>query len=211
MSKTPEDRVAKRGGKFVLGFFVYLVTTGIVLGALGFFWAAHSFNAAGPLKKTSFISVERGSGLKKIAYQLEETGAIDNRYIFVAGVQFLGASGDLKAGEYQLEAGISAKDIVKKMRDHEVFGRRVTIREGLTSFEIVRLLKSVEELSGEVSQVPIEGTLLPNTYDYQLNEDRNSLLLRLESEMEKVILPACLILLEREASARFSDMLDMEC
>ena len=187
MSDIPEDQVAKHGGRFVLGFFVYLITTGIVLGSLGFFWAAHSFNAAGPLQENMLISVERGSGLKKIAYQLEETGAIENRYIFVAGAQFLGASGDLKAGEYELEAGISAKDIVTKMRDHDVFGRRVTIREGLTSFEIVRLLNGVKELSGEVSDVPAEGSLLPNTYDYQLNEPREAILARMAEDMSKVL------------------------
>jgi len=187
MSDTPENRVAKRGGKFVLGFLVYLITTGIVLSALGFFWAAHSFNSAGPLGEEKLVSVERGMGLNQIAAKLEDESAISNRYLFILGARFLGAASDLKAGEYQLEAAISARYIVQKMRDHDVFGRRVTIREGLTSFEIVRLLKGVEELSGEVTAIPPEGSLLPNTYDYRLDEPRSDLLARMSKNMTATI------------------------
>lgn len=205
------NKEAKAGLKFLLGLFVYAATTFVVLFALGFWWAASQFMAPGPLTETKLITIESGTGLRGIASTLESKGAIEHGTIFVFGTRVLGAQAALKAGEYELQPKMSARDIMNLLRDGDTVKRRFTIREGLTSFEIVRHLKTVDGLSGEVSSVPAEGVLLPNTYDYQLNEKRSVILARLEDEMEKLVLPACQILLEREAGARFSDMLDMEC
>ena len=205
------DKQAKTGLKFVLGFFVYSSTLLVVLVACVFWWAANQFQAPGPLTETKLIVVERGSGLNGIANTLVAENAIESPYIFIAGTRILGAQGALKAGEYELLPGMSAKNIMMMLREGKTVARRFTIREGLTSYEIVRHLKTVENLSGEVKKIPVEGTLLPNTYDYQLNEDRGEILKRLEQEMEKVLLPACLILLEREEGAMLEDFLDDEC
>ncbi len=197
--------------KFVLGFFVYGFTTFVVFLALGFWWAAGQFTASGPLQEAKLINIERGSGLNGIATQLQAEKAIESSNIFVFGTRILGAQGDLKAGEYELLPSMSARDIMALLRDGKTVARRFTIREGLTSFEVVRHLQTLEGLSGDVSTVPPEGALLPNTYDFQLNEDRTAILARLETEMEKVVLPACLILLERIAGSTLKDMLNMEC
>ncbi|MEM7651016.1 MAG: endolytic transglycosylase MltG [Pseudomonadota bacterium] len=205
------DEAAKRGLTFVLGFFVYGFTTLVVVLALSFWWAASQFQAPGPLQETKLITIERGTGLNAIAQQLSDKGAVKSPYIFIFGARILGAQSSLKAGEYELQPGMSAKDIMITLRDHEVFARRFTIREGLTSYEVVRHLKTIENLSGEVDAIPAEGILLPNTYDYQLGEERAEILKRLENEMEKVLLPACKVLLEREAGTTLEDFLDMDC
>lgn len=208
MSKSAEDKIARGGLKFVIGLFVYAFTTSIVLGAVAFWWGAQSYNGAGPLEKETLFTVERGTGLNQIATKLEDAGAIDNRFLFIAGTRILGMASDLKAGEYQLDPSISAKDIAIKLRDHDVFGRRVTIREGLTSFEIVRLLKGVKELSDDITTVPPEGSLLPNTYDYQLNETRDAVLGRLSNNMVSTLITLC----ELEATVKdFQNLLSLEC
>lgn len=181
------DETAKRGLKCVLGLFVYGMTTLIVLLAIGFWWGAHSFSSPGPLEETKLITIERGSGLNTIATQLENEGAINNRYVFIAGTRFMHAQGDLKAGEYEMNAGISPKEIVVKLRDHDVYGRFITVREGLTSYEVVRLLKNAENLTGEIADIPSEGSLLPETYDYQLDEPRSAVIARMQNAMKDVI------------------------
>lgn len=191
MSEPTEDKIAKHGAKFLLGLFVYIFTTGVVVCAAAFWWGAHSYNSTGPLDETKLVSIERGTGLNQIASLLESEGAINNRYLFIIGTRVLGAATDLKAGEYELDAGISAHKITQKLRNHDVFGRRITIREGLTSFEIVRLLTEVDNLSGEVTDIPKEGSLLPNTYDYRLEESREAILLRMSSAMVQTISKFC--------------------
>jgi len=207
MGKKP----ANTGLKFVLGFFVYGFTTCIILVALSFWWASGEFKSPGPLVENRLITIERGSGLNNIAAMLEQDGIIKSRYIFIFAARVMGAQSALKAGEYELQARMSARDIMDILREGKTFGRRFTIREGLTSFEIVRHIKGVENLSGDVKIIPAEGTLLPNTYDYQLGERRDAVLARLEQEMESAVLGVCLILLEKVAGTTFKDMLDMEC
>ncbi|NCT41220.1 MAG: endolytic transglycosylase MltG [Alphaproteobacteria bacterium] len=194
-----ENTPQKRGGRFVLGFLVYLITTAIVVAAVGFFWAAQHFTGAGPLKEDTLIAVERGMGLNQIATHLEAENAIDSKYIFILGARFLGAAADLKAGEYQLEPGISAKDIVAKMRNHDVFGRFVTVREGLTSYEVVVLLNGYEELiPRRAKSLPEEGSLLPQTYSYQLGEEVFSVLDRMQNMMRDEVGALCAIENPRE-------------
>ena len=193
MSQSNEEKQARKGLKAVLGLFVYGMTTLVVLAGLGFWWAASHFSTAGPLESSKTVTIERGSGLRGIANTLTDEGVIENPFIFIFGVRILGAQGDLQAGEYEIEAGASAKDIAYKMRDGDTVKRRFTIREGLTSFEIVRHLKTVEGLSGDVQATPEEGSLLPNTYDFQMDEDRGAVIFRMKEAMINTIVELCAI------------------
>ncbi|MEZ5814645.1 MAG: endolytic transglycosylase MltG [Alphaproteobacteria bacterium] len=205
------DRQARTGLKFVLGFFVYGFTTLVVLLAAGFWWAAGEFTAEGPLQDTTLVTIERGSGLRGIASTLKTEGAIENPAIFIFGTRALGAQSGLKAGEYELQPGMSARDIMAVLRDGKTVARRFTIREGLTSFEIVRLLQSVEGVSGEIDDIPAEGSLLPNTYDYQLNEAREQIVKRLDRAMLNTITGACLKILDLAEETRVKDVMDEDC
>ena len=193
MAIAKDEKAARNGLKAVLGLFVYGLTTAVVLGAVGFWWAASQFSAPGPLPAAKTLTIERGSGLRSIAATLHEEGAVENPYIFIFGVRILGAQSDLQAGEYQILRGASAKDIAFQMRDGDTVKRRFTIREGLTSYEVVRMLNAVEGLSGELPDIPPEGSLLPNTYDFQMNEKRQAALFRMQEAMVKTLVALCKI------------------
>ena len=122
-------------------------------------------------------------GAEGIGWALTDQGLIDNPHIFVFGALIHRQHHNLKAGEYEIPPGASAKDIMTMLAEGKTFGRRFTIREGLTSYEIVRLLQGIEELSGEVASIPGEGTLLPQTYDYRRGETRERVIGRLEQAM----------------------------
>ena len=53
---------------------------------------------------------------------------------------------------------------------------RVTLAEGVTSWNVVDALKHADFLTGDVATVPLEGTLAPESYDVDKDEDRNTLL-----------------------------------
>ena len=205
------DKQAKAGLKFVLGFFVYSSTLVVVLTACIFWWAASEFQKPGPLQESKLVVVERGSGLHKIANQLQSEAAIESPYIFIAGTRILGAQGALKAGEYELLPGMSAKNIMMLLRDGKTVARRFTIREGLTSYEIVQHLNTIENLSGEIKDIPAEGSLLPNTYDYQLNESREKIIKRLQKNMETMLLGACVKIVQTSEAFSSEDLMNMDC
>jgi UPF0755 protein len=66
---------------------------------------------------------------------------------------------------------------------------RVALAEGVTSWQVVEGLKAVDVLTGEVAEVPPEGTLAPDSYEVRAGDTRESVLTRM-SEAQAVILAA---------------------
>lgn len=53
---------------------------------------------------------------------------------------------------------------------------RVTLAEGVTSWQVVEALKSADFLSGEIAAVPAEGSLAPDSYEVKRGSDRAALI-----------------------------------
>ncbi len=53
---------------------------------------------------------------------------------------------------------------------------RVSLAEGVTSWQVVEALKAFDVLSGDVTEVPAEGMLAPDSYDIAAGQDRTQLL-----------------------------------
>jgi UPF0755 protein len=173
----------KKGLKIIAGLVVYVFTTIVFVGAVGFWWAADNFKKPGPLMENKIILIERGQGVSAIAQTLYKSGALSNPYVFIMGARVMDAQSSLKAGEYEITAHMSPRAIMEKMENGEVFARRVTVPEGRTSFEIVQILKDREDLSGDIANIPAEGSLSPGTYDYQQGEPRERLIGRMQQSM----------------------------
>ena len=63
-------------------------------------------------------------------------------------------------------------------------------RSGLTSQQIVERLKGNDALSGEITVVPPEGTLLPDTYVFTRGTGRQDLIERMQAEHTKFVAAA---------------------
>jgi UPF0755 protein len=70
------------------------------------------------------------------------------------------------------------------------FVYRVSIAEGLTSWEIVEGLRNAHFLSGEVDGIPAEGSLAPDTYEVSRGADRGELIGRMEQVQERILAEA---------------------
>jgi len=64
---------------------------------------------------------------------------------------------------------------------------RVAIPEGLTSWQIVQGLNEADFLTGEVVDIPAEGSLAPDTYEVRRGDDRNELLARMRASQEDIL------------------------
>ncbi|MCK6417748.1 MAG: endolytic transglycosylase MltG [Alphaproteobacteria bacterium] len=172
--------------RFFLGFLVYAMTIGFLLIVGGGVWAFHEFTKPGPAHMApAFFTAERGMGAQSIAQQLHAQGLINHPLIFTAALAITGQQNQLKAGEYEIASGLSMKQIMDQIVRGDTFRRQITIPEGLTSFEIVAIIKSVPALSGDVASLPAEGSLLPQTYDYQKDEARSAIIERMKGAMTK--------------------------
>jgi len=67
---------------------------------------------------------------------------------------------------------------------------RVAIAEGVTSWQIIEGLKAVDVLEGDVSEVPPEGSLAPNSYDVANGEDRSLIIDKMRKAQDALLAAA---------------------
>lgn len=72
-----------------------------------------------------------------------------------------------------------APEIFQKVRAQSDTRYRIAMAEGVTSWQVVDVLKKVDLLSGEV-EVPTEGTLAPDSYEISEDDTRASVIERMQ-------------------------------
>jgi len=93
----------------------------------------------------------------------------------------------LRAGEYQIPAHASMRDVMGILVQGKALLYKVTIPEGLTSQQIVERLKADAVLTGDISEVPQEGTLLPETYSFPRGTTRQQIVDQMRRHQEQVL------------------------
>ncbi len=77
----------------------------------------------------------------------------------------------------EFEVGVDeVPDVYGQMRNEADTRYRVSLAEGVTSWQVVEALKSADFLAGEVAEVPAEGVLAPDSYEVTPGDDRNAVL-----------------------------------
>jgi UPF0755 protein len=92
----------------------------------------------------------------------------------------------LKAGEYRMPAAASVRQVIDILVEGKTIVYRVTIPEGLTSWQIVERLKADPNLAGEIEKVPAEGALLPASYDIGRGDERQKVVDMMRAEAKKL-------------------------
>ena len=158
----------------------------IAAGAGAVAWEDQYFVSPGPASERTVVVIRPGSGLTAISRALAEAGVVRHRYLFQAGVIFRRKTAQLKAGEYGFPAHVSEATAVEMMVTHRVIEHRITIPEGLTSDMAVALLNAEPALSGKAPEVP-EGSLLPETYLFELGTTRNQIVARMQRAQTELL------------------------
>jgi UPF0755 protein len=179
--------------RFLSGLFTVIL---VVMLAAGGVMALlyHQFETSGPLAVSRVVTVPRGEGRIEIATRLEREGAISNRWAFIINYMLRSALGpkplELKAGDYEIKKNASMAEIMETLTQGRGVLSKITIPEGLTSLQIVEKLRGEDELVGDITEIPAEGTLLPDTYRYSKGMERRELLERMQGEMQRFLASA---------------------
>ncbi len=64
---------------------------------------------------------------------------------------------------------------------------RVTLAEGVTSWQVVNSLGLAEFLQGEIATVPAEGVLAPDSYEVSRGEERADLIAEMEARQSRIL------------------------
>jgi UPF0755 protein len=162
---------------------VFLIT---VIAGVAFVFGKQQFEQPGPLTEDKIVNVPRG-GIRDTADLLMREGVIDRPYLFVAGALMLKAQNELKYGEYRFAKEASLYDVVQTIIDGKVVQHALTLAEGLTSDQIVQRLLDNDTLTGDIRNIPREGTLLPETYRFTRGTTREQMIRRMQQEQRRVL------------------------
>jgi UPF0755 protein len=120
--------------------------------------------------------VERGASGAAIADKLEDEGFITDGLLFRLANRLYGGGSALQAGEYQIPARASVRDIVEMMTSGDALQHAITFPEGITIAAAMRIIEENEVLTGDMPEAPPEGSILPDTYHVQRGMSRAALL-----------------------------------
>jgi UPF0755 protein len=161
------------------------LATAAILGAL--YLENRNFLAPGPSERQTLVIIKPGAALKQIALQLDDAGVVEHAELFRFGVVRRREAGRIKAGEYAFPARASMADVLETLVQGRSVLHKLTIAEGLTSQMVVELVTAAAALAGEVSAIPPEGSLLPETYLFQRGETRDQLIARMRKAQADLI------------------------
>ena len=192
-----ERREGRRFGGFVrvLSGLLTLAFLGTSVVAVLALLLRINFDQPGPLGHSAVTVIPRGEGVQEIAVRLEREGIVSDRRLFVA--QYLAQSLNswftdskevqLQAGEFEFRKQASLKEVLQTLAQGKAVLYRLSIPEGLTSQQIVARLRAEENLSGEITEVPPEGALLPDTYRFSRGMSRSDILERMQADQRRFI------------------------
>ena len=166
-----------------------LVGVAVLLGLIVAGWFAYGWYGAAEVEKDTGYVVPSGSSLTSVAKDLEDGGHIASADAFLLRAKIFGGGDPIQAGEFQLTAGMSQADMLDAFQSGDVIRRFITIPEGTPSIIVYEKLMAEDLLTGEIP-VPVEGSVLPDTYDFERGEDRAKVLARMQASMQNFLAEA---------------------
>ncbi|MCX7358114.1 MAG: endolytic transglycosylase MltG [Alphaproteobacteria bacterium] len=171
------------------GFFSFLFWIAVLAGAaalFGFFYFTSAIGRPGPFAEARTFVVERGTSGAGIAEKLEAEGFISDALLFRIANRLQGGA-TLQAGEYEIPANASTRQIVDLMTSGDALQHAVTFPEGITIAAVMRILEESDVLTGDMPAAPPEGSILPDTYHVARGMTREALLQQMRDARDEAV------------------------
>lgn len=172
----------------ILKAFLFLFLLSALAAGFGYFWLENYYRSPVEFSSTKVFVVEKGRGISQVAREMSEQGIIKNPRIFSL-IARLHKKTNPKFGEYAFEPGINAEEMLNRMENGQTIIRKIVIPEGKTVYEIYEILKTAERLKkiATTSELPQEGTLLPETYYYHYGDTDLDIFGQMQRNMATVL------------------------
>jgi UPF0755 protein len=184
----PRSQKARHPLVVVTNFFVMVVVLIVAGIGAGIYFTVQRFTEPGPLTEATSVLIQPGSDLDSISALLERHNVIQNPLIFSSAVRFYYRSEDkLKAGEYLFQANASMEQVLEDLLSGRSVLHSVTFPEGWTSKAIVDKLNADPVLTGDITSVPPEGSLMPDTYKFTRGATRQQMIEQMERVQARAV------------------------
>ena len=186
--------------KRLFKMMVYVFIAGLL--TLAFFMVTFNnwLNQPLVLADESVVKISTGDTLSKLSYQLEKDNILTHPRWLILYARFSKQAG-LEAGEYKLPEQVTPKLLLQTLGSGEVINYSVTLVEGKTFKEFIRVLSEQKQLEHRLTnknfdeiieflQLDIdhpEGWFYPDTYQYVAGSSDVDILLRAHNKMQRVL------------------------
>lgn len=167
--------------KFIKRLFVWSFLAAVLIVAILVFQLLHfqHGNIALPQQPTIFL-IKSGSNIKSIAQDMSMQKIIDDPWLFILLAKLKGVETRVRAGEYEIEAGMTPDNLLEKFTQGNAIQYSFTVIEGwsfrqmlteLTNDPIIvhtldgKTNQEIMDLLGYPDQHP-EGLFFPDTYRF---------------------------------------------
>ena len=157
------------------------------------------------------LQIANGTPLRRVTADLAERGLLDKPWLLAAYARATGEATRIRAGEYELNVGITPLTLLEKLVAGDVYLHQITIVEGSRFAEVLAALRSnpaiaVTELDGAAIMAALgapgvhpEGQFFPDTYRFAFGTS--------DVEFLRVAHDALVLRLQAAWSARSPDTL----
>ena len=164
---------------FLVAFILGLL---VAAGSYALLWGS-----AGPKPGPHRIVVADGSSLGKVTDQLIAAGAVPGSATTYRAMAKIFGSGDpVQAGEFEIPKGMNGGAVLDLLQHGRPVVQLLTIAEGTPSILVQERLAAIKGLTG-AAPLPVEGSVLPDSYDWQRGETRAAVLGRMTAAMDKTL------------------------
>ena len=171
-----------------MNFLITILVAVVLAAGIGVIYGKRAFEAPGPVAEARTFLVRPSSGVGSIASQLEQQGFISNSLVFQAGVRAYAQGETLKAGEYEIPAHASMRQVMALLQSGKSIMHSLTIPEGLTVQQALRRVAEHPALSGDMPEViPPEGSLAPDTQRFTRGFPRKDVVATMQAQQKALV------------------------
>jgi UPF0755 protein len=152
-----------------------------------YFFFTSAIARPGPNAQAEAFVVESGASGADIASALQSEGFITDALLFRIANRLYGSGQALQAGEYQIPARASVRQIVEMMTSGDALQHALTFHEGITIAAAMKILEESDVLTGDMPDAPPEGSILPETYHVQRGMTRAALLQQMREARDRAL------------------------
>jgi UPF0755 protein len=185
----PPARASRRArSQFVvfLNFLMSAIVLVTIAAAVAVWYGKSVFEGPGPSTKNDTILIKPNTGVGEIALLLERNRLITDANIFRLGVRAYRNEAALKAGEYEVKAGASMREIMELIKSGRSVLYSLTLPEGLTVEQAFARIATNDALTGEMpAEMPPEGALIADTQRVTRGTSRKEVIAKMIAEQQE--------------------------
>ncbi len=178
-----------------------LLLVGIALLGFGYLHYRRALTTPLPLEKRRSFEISRGESFSQVVHRLKQEGILTESWPLLLHAWWSGQARAVKAGEYLLKPGMTAKELLDLFVAGKVHQYRFAILEGWTVRDLLQAVERAPGLKKTVASVPQEkllealglppghpeGCFFPDTYFYIKGMSDRELLRRAYRRMERIL------------------------